>query len=495
MTVLPGRRPVAPVGALMMILAAASVGATGPAAAFAGEAARVPLLRQKQCFLLSSAQARLAPQSSASSGTPDEPSEELAQRVETLVGQLSAETLQDRVQAQKALLELGPKVLPLLPAPEVLADASARDAVERLRARLEHRKARESVQPGRVTLKGDFPLTDLLERIAAQTGNRIDASELPPPTGRETVEVDYRRETFWTVIDELARRLELRFVTEGRSLQLLPRSEHSAGAEERVAYAGAFRVAVRAVERRKLFGDERHDLLRVGFSLSAEPRLRPLFLAYSAKDITAETAAGRALAPLNPEADYELPLGAGGRHLRAHADFKLPASVQAGTIRLSGRLKVHAAAGAERFVFHDPAGTREVARRRGGVTVRLQKAEFRESSSGKHEASVHVTVGYDAGGPAFESHRRWIFHNEASLQTEDDRRIDVNGGYRTSLEADGGVAVVYRFRQLQRKPDGYRFVYVAPTLLIDVPVEFEFAKLSVTDSRSKRSTPEERTPP
>ena len=64
-----------------------------------------------------------------------------AAAVERLVEQLDAGTLVERRSAELKLLKLGPDVLPLLPAPELLPNASVREAVRRIRIRLERDQA------------------------------------------------------------------------------------------------------------------------------------------------------------------------------------------------------------------------------------------------------------------------------------------------------------------------------------------------------------------
>jgi hypothetical protein len=88
-------------------------------------------------------------------------------------------------------------------------------------------------------------------------------------------------------------------------------------------------------------------------------------------------------------------------------------------------------------------------------------------------------VAYDTGGPAFESHRNWIYQNRAWLQAADGRRMEPRPDVTTRREADGAVTLVYDFEGLQHEPGEYRFAYVAPTLLVNAPVEMDLAKVQV----------------
>src|SRR5262249_22720000 len=102
--------------------------------------------------------------------------------------------------------------------------------------------------------------------------------------------------------------------------------------------------------------------------------------------------------------------------------------------------------------------------------------EFAEAESGKQSASVKITVSYETGGPAFESHRTWVYHNAAWLE-DGERRVPFSD-FDTLLQGDGSVQLEYHFSDLPRR-DGLKFVYEAPTLLLDVPFDLEFSDVQV----------------
>ena len=401
-------------------------------------------------------------------------------RVRQLIGQLDADLRSVRVRATRELLRLGPEILPDLPPPELLPDAAVRQAVRRIRLKLERQQAAASVRSTRVTLRRQTrPLAELLRIIGTATRNRIDVSGLPAATARRRFTVEYDRKPFWEVIDDLAARGKLHVVGDGGAVTLSARNRTAEPREVAVCYSGPFRIAVEGVERKPLLGNRDHNKLRLCLSLLAEPRLRPLFLTIAAGNIK-PTATGTSIVPLVRDARYERPLGEGGKSAPLLLDFKIPASARFGEIDLGGRMSMTTAAGEETIRFRQPTSARDVARRRGGVTVTLRDMTFGRKSRGERSARVRVAVSYDTGGPAFESHRTWVFHNRVYLLTKDGRRIDRSPGLTTSLQADGAVAVGYRFDHLKLPPADYDFVYVAPTLIIDVPIEFTLKKLPVS---------------
>ena len=64
------------------------------------------------------------------------------------------------------------------------------------------------------------------------------------------------------------------------------------------------------------------------------------------------------------------------------------------------------------------------------------------------------------------------------LEAPDGSRFPANDGFDTTAEVDGGVGLEYRFKELPEVPtEDWQFVYIAPTLLIDVPVDFAFDEI------------------
>jgi hypothetical protein len=212
-----------------------------------------------------------------------------------------------------------------------------------------------------------------------------------------------------------------------------------------------------------------------------------LFLQYASAGILARLGDGKPLRPFNPEASYEQAVGEGGGQSRLQSDYVLIGEVPR-TLRLDGSIRITTAADSVPIRFADiskhPDGKPIVVeRRRGGVTVTLNRVR-RERGKENQELRVQVTVAYDTGGPAFESHRTWILHNQVYLETGDGR-LPVNGGFETTLQADGAVGMEYRFVGLPTPLPDLAFVYVAPTLIVDVPVEFALESVPVLATKAR----------
>jgi hypothetical protein len=423
----------------------------------------------------------LAAGAAASCAEPPRPDE-----VKRLIDQLDADTRAERQAAEKALLKLGPELLPLLPPPDLLQSPAVRETVVRLRVELERRKAIASVRASRVTLSATkSPLRDVLAEIAKQTDNRLEVKNVPQKLLERRVNVSFSRTPYWRAVDQLCELAGLRLVSrpaaKGPALESAPK--HEPGPR---TLSGAFRVAVVKATTRPIFGDPAHKMLRVGLQVACEPRLRPLFLKVAGDGIEATTSGGEMIPPRNPDAQLELPLGGGGHLVEFQIDYKVPAARRPAKIDLAGKFHMETAAGVERIAFPVASKASGVARRRGGVTVTVTDVTAEKSDNGKYDYVVGARVGYDTGGPAFESHRTWILHNRVHLESDTGEKYELNGRFETRLQADGAVALSYRFPNIASPPDKTKFVYMAPTLIVDVPIDVDLKNVPLSQPESEK---------
>ncbi len=394
------------------------------------------------------------------------------ERISGLVSGLDAETRAERSAAESELMGLGPAVLDHLPPPDLLESAAAQDALRRIRSQLELQAAEDSVRPSRVVLAGRSSVAAAAAELERQTGNAVRL-ELPEEAGLQQIDLHLDHVPFWRAVNELTREAGIGWDVDASTGAVL--LVDTPTIPQRVAFSveSAYAVAVESISRRG-------EALRVEFQILAEPRLRPLFVSIADADFTAVAGEER-LSLFSPKARTELPMTSRGP-ARFAVLFQLPHSDGvAQSLRIEGEVTVHTAAAPTEVQFRDLSSRSPVARRRGGVTVTLERARWL-SNPDDHGARIRMAVAYDAGGPAFESHRTWIYHNEVYLEAPDGKRFPVNDGFDTTAQANGGVVLEYRFKDLpDLRPAEWQLVYVAPTLLVDVPVEFEFPVAPLSD--------------
>lgn len=402
---------------------------------------------------------------------------ELKARIRGLLRELDADQRARRIHAERELQDLGPSILNDLPPPELIENPAVRASVTRIRKSLELRKATESIRPSTVTTSAGITLAGFVREIENQTANHLDVKSLTSKELSLTLLQAHQGATFWDTLDSTLSSLSLRadFDPDATELRLRLLEDGKRHHEIGVARTGPYRVALESLKVRAIVGSKMRRL-RAELSVAPEPRLRALFLKFSAKDFSAVTAGGQVLPPADPDAQLDLPLGEGGHFVRWSLDFLVPADVSPNeleTASIKGQAMMQIAAGSEHIRIKDLTDSEGIARRRGGVTVSVLKVKMRELPQGKRDLSIQIQVAYDTGGPAFESHRTWIFHNQVYLDPLEGELIRADGGYETNLQANGVVGVTYRFTGVSVPLDQLQFVYVAPTLIIDSPLSFE----------------------
>ena len=212
-----------------------------------------------------------------SSNASQDDNKQLQQQVNDLVSRLDAEQLADRDAAEQAILELGAKVIPLLPkvTPNTAAETELR--LKRLIEKLESQSMEVSTEASIVTLQGTMTIADALQSIMKQSGNTIAYASVPD----KKVELDIDDATFWEALDEVldAGELDLNLYSIGDGkVDVKARDPKVLLRQLRAAYCGPFRVEPTEVTAIKSLVDPKQNLLRVRAVVEWEPKMRPIYL-------------------------------------------------------------------------------------------------------------------------------------------------------------------------------------------------------------------------
>ena len=398
--------------------------------------------------------------------TPDE--------VRHQVERLGSDRLAERRAAEQTLLEGGPSILQHLPEPSSLEDAAIRDALARLRSDLEQQAGLAASQPSRVTLAGTATLADLVRTLSEQTGNRIALSCISNELREQQLTVDWRDATFWTTVVELCDAVNVVPSPSNfgaGAIELRPPDAESQEQPRRSLWTpsdcnSALLVRLADVSPRPAPGNQHETILQLRLNILAEPRLRPLFLRLCDADLDVRDAA-QTLESFNPLSVREIEFSDTGE---AAADVTLVAASppERSELQVSGRFDVELIGAVSKLEFQGFDESSSRVRRRGGVSVSLDK--IRRLSADTSE--FQLTLRYDEGGPAFESHRIGSLYREVFLQQSNGVRVPPSLSEFTR-EQDGALGLRYCFTDL---PEGWQeatLVCVAPTAIIRVPVEFE----------------------
>jgi len=382
-------------------------------------------------------------------------------------------------------VELGERVLPLLPDGAKVKDAAAKKRLDAVRAAIAEKMEQTNLGATTVTITGKgIRLTEALKQLQSQSGNMI--TDLREGTGAEvtnpSLDLDIEKMPFLKALDTIAKLADVtpNYYTGDGSIGLLAGPGLDAdlpdeigvprppSIKEPVIYSGPFRIQIKliALNRDLATGNANGN---VQFEVAWEPRLRPMLMALKAQDIAITDDLGDAvpptvtdesgsvvLRPENPAAELNLNMAAPDRlkgakflkSLKVKADVTLPA-------------------GLKTFQFASLVKPAEI--KKGDITVTLDSTEVEEDVW-----KVRVDLLYPGEGPAFESYRQGLFNNRIWLQKKDGSRFEHNGGF-SNYGSDGGkLGFEYLFVDAPGKPADYGFVYETPSKVLTIPLEFEF---------------------
>lgn len=404
--------------------------------------------------------------------------DELATKVQRLVKQLDEEELARREAAEQALVELGVPALELLPANSPRTSAETRERLGRVRRQLEIALAESAAKATRVTLSGEMKLSAALAAIVKQTGNQVFdyRDEFNQQKTDPTIKVELKDAPFWealdTVFDEAGMTL-YNYSGRANALAMVARATDSelprAG---RAAYAGRFRFdGLSIIASRDLRNPANHSL-RLTLEAAWEPTLRPIVLVQPLDQLVALGEDGKPLVIDGTDGAIEIGVEGTATAVEFDVNLQLPPRDVQKIGSLQGKLTAIVPGRVETFEFTDITKAKNAVQRRAGVAVILEEVRKNEDVY-----EVRMRVEFDKAANALESHRSWVFENEAALFTPEGTELSPDGLEETRREPNAAGAS-YKF-VLEEEPVGYKFVYKTPAAIMKLPVEFELKNIEL----------------
>jgi hypothetical protein len=400
----------------------------------------------------------------------------LKDRVAQLVERLESPKVETRASAEKSLIDLGQRVIPLLPSGVDPKKKDLAERIERIRTTLREKDEQTNLGASKVTLKGKgIRLTEALKALQTQSGNAI--VDIREANGEEVtnpaIDVDFSDKPFFEALDIVAEQAGISFTpytgdgTIGISAGAMAAPNMPKPAKPMVVYSGPFRIQFKqlVVVRDFVTGTGNSSAT---FDVMWEPRLRPMLLGVKNEDLKIVDDQGKTVAPqVNDEAN-ETGLRAG--NCAAEVNLNLSAPERSAKVLSSLKVKgsVSVPSGMKTFKFPNLAAT-NVTQKQGDISVILESTEVDESVW-----KVSLAVSYPAEGPAFESYRQGLFNNRLWLQKPDGSRFEQNGGFNNSGNDGGQVSFEYIFVDAPGKPADHMLVYETPAKVVPIPLEFEF---------------------
>ncbi|MBN2474793.1 MAG: hypothetical protein JXB62_09305 [Pirellulales bacterium] len=402
--------------------------------------------------------------------------DELQMEVRRLVRQLNATQLAERESAEETLLTLGPKVLDLLPPVSDRTPAEVKQRLGRVRQKLQRETAESAARASLVSLGGDpQPLSKILASLEEQSGNKIVdfREQFGQPAPDPELRVSCDKEPFWEALDRVLDQAKLTVYPYGEetAINLVARGEDTLTRGGGAHYGGPFRFEPLRIVARREFREPDGQSLQLTLFVEWEPRLKPISLKQKMADVKAIDENGDALAVDDPEAELEVP-SVGATSVELILPLKLPPRDVKQIASLKGKLAAMVPGKIETFTFSDLTTAKNVEQRIAGVIVTLEQAR-------KNGAvwEVRVRVRFDEAGEALQSHRGWIFNNEAYLQGADGKPIPYDS-LETTLQTPNEVGVAYLF-VLEEPPEKHQFVYKTPGVIVATEFDYEIRDLKL----------------
>lgn len=419
-------------------------------------------------------------------------------QVDSLIRSMGSPSASQRAEAEKALLELGPEALPFLP--ESARSPEVRMRLNRVRMALERQTAENSLEAGIVSLPKTCPVGQIPEKVARQTQNALEFSLPEDATFTAAAQTP-----FWEFLDAFCDQFHLapQTLPGKRGLKLVPtlrKTSRSASQNARVAYLKPFRLEPLKITSSILFGNDVPGTL-LQLELAWEPRITPVFAYLKLREADFFDAEGQPL-----ESSLKLPANEheiliGQNEFRALCELPLPgASIPAGahSMTLRGTLSAVACGTKKDFIFEDLPSKLDhefppVSERTAAVLVTLTglRSETLQRKPNSTEAAASAETErflvatlryrYEESHEAMESHRTWIYENDAALRKPDGTSL---ASERSELlrQTPNEIAADLYFRlEGAEIPDltGWKLIFPRPGGIYEVEYPFEIQAITI----------------
>ncbi len=396
-------------------------------------------------------------------------------QVRRLVQQMDSDQIAKREAAEKELVKLGPDVLDHLPkiTPQTPAEVTTR--LERVRKQLQTKSAREGANASKVTLSGKMKLSEALASFRKQTGNKV--VDLRKQFGQQEadveVEVDFKDVPFWTAFDKLVDKagLAVYSFSDDGDLGIIARPDDAMDRYGNARYSGLFRFEPVTIEASRQLRAQQGDVLRFKMEIAWEPRTRPIALSQTFDSIKVLDERGNAIAVGNQGGKFDVAVEANVAAAEILVPLELPGRDIKKISSFKGELIALVPGRVETFNFEDLAG-RGIEQEKASVTVVLDQVR---KNVDLYE--LRMRVRYDEASNALESHRGWIYQNEAVLVGPDGKVVE-NSGLQATLTAENEVGISYLF-DVEDKLESYKFVYKTPAIIVRMPIQYELKNIAL----------------
>lgn len=396
---------------------------------------------------------------------------QLAEFVDRAILFLDSAQLQQRQQAEQALIAEGTRVLDFLPTDLELYSAEVRTRLSRIRQKLYEHVAIETSKGGSFSLSGVYRLPDVIKELESQTGNIVVTSR----DFGDSVELNLIDVPFHQALDNILDLADLDvepyFAPHPNQILIKPRLEGLQNRENNAQYVGPFRIAAVSINSSRSLRIPKSANCTITLQVSWEPRVRPIYLTLKTSSLQAIDDTGRELTPL---IEGEKTLNVEGTAPLVEVAIPFPlANKQADQLSVvRGTITALIPGRKEHFEFSNLQAVSSFPKqqRRAGVTVTVNGV-----TQTQQETVVELEIHYQDAGNAFESHRGWTRRNQVYLVSNNERLTEKP---RRETLSQKKQSVTYRYTfDTAAELEELTFHYHTPALLLERQVKFELNDL------------------
>lgn len=380
------------------------------------------------------------------------------------IDDLDAPSLAQRKAAETSLIEAGPAILSQLPSTDAELSIEAHDRLQRIRAALGKQLGQDESQTNAtsIRLSGVQTLGEALEAISRDSGIEFETSadKNAPVQGTDAPL------PFWHAIDLVLDQADLDINLYGgnrSTLNLVQRADERPSRVDSAAYTGVYRIEPTTVTSTRSLQHPELNGLNVTMDVAWQPSMTPIGLSIPVAELSGTLDDGGKVRPQVTAQTIDVATTA---DLTA-ADFYIPLDLPTGRPYRIASLRgvIEALLPGPAKTFEIPMTESERTATQDAMTITVEQVR---PNGPLHEVRVGITL-QDAGR-ALESHRQWIFENEAYVRNAAGRRLD-HLGYEVYRQTDQGVGISYLF-DLGDDLTGSKLIYSSPTTVTPNTVQF-----------------------
>lgn len=386
--------------------------------------------------------------------------------VSALLLKLDSNRTNEREEAERELIQMGPAVLEKLPPVRDTDSSEMLLRIERIRSTLESQDQASLLLPTRIELAGTMTGAEALRKIAASSGNPIPLEDTP---GIDlTIDARFSKTTFWEAFDEVLDQLNLTVMPgDGESIRLIPQAESAPLRIQSAAYSGPFRLEPIQVTKSSNLASPDRSTLTIDFLFAWEPRLNPSLITFPATKIQLICDNGEVLKVRSSQDLTFIPIG--GSQLQISLEFPMPSKQAKKIARFEGVFQAAVPGRMAGVSFSELTGKRNAKLINGSMSVTLEQARKNRDIYEVLVAVQHQGAA-NAGSESELSSQAWSTLQDVFILDSMDQKIE-NVGWSTTRMTEKEMGMSFLF-ELEKGLEGCKFVFRAPGSLHVQEVDF-----------------------